>query len=133
MRHLRTMMMTVILGLALVPAVCVALAEVAQTEINYLLEYVNSSGCEFYRNGTWYDAGSAQIHLRYKYNMLVVRNIIDTVEDFIDNAATKSSMSGQAYEVRCNGGNAEKVSQWLRDALLRYRTDGEPSHHDTTP
>ena len=26
-----------------------------QEEVNFLLAYVEQSGCEFYRNGTWHD------------------------------------------------------------------------------
>ena len=47
MRHRRTTIMAVILGLALLPVVCVALPEVEQTEINWM---VQSS-----RHTTWID------------------------------------------------------------------------------
>jgi hypothetical protein len=96
----------------------------AQTEINYLLGFVESSGCEFYRNGSWYDSKSAQAHLRYKYEMLAAADRITTAEDFIEKAATKSSLSGRPYQVRCGGGEAVTSNQWLRDVLTRYRTFG---------
>src|SRR5664279_5740197 len=68
-----------------------------QREVNFLLSYIGSSGCEFYRNGTWSDSKTAQTHLRDKYNYLVARNQINTTEDFIERAATESSLSGQSY------------------------------------
>jgi 2,4-dienoyl-CoA reductase-like NADH-dependent reductase (Old Yellow Enzyme family) len=94
---------------------------IAQTEINYLLGFIEQSGCTFYRNGSWYDARQAQAHLRSKYDALAAMGRIVTAEDFIAQAATKSSLSGEAYAIRCNSGPAVTTDQWLRDALARYR------------
>jgi len=92
-----------------------------QREVNFLLSYIGRSGCEFYRNGTWSDSKTAQTHLRDKYNYLVAGNQINTTEDFIEKAATKSSLSGQSYKVRCNGSSTVSSKQWLRDELTRIR------------
>jgi uncharacterized protein DUF5329 len=97
---------------------------IAQTEINHLLEFVGSSGCEFYRNGSWYDSKQAQAHLLSKYQWLAARDQINTAEDFIEKAATRSSLSGQPYEVRCGGSEALTSNRWLHDELTRYRTPG---------
>ena len=93
-----------------------------QIEVNYLLGYMEGSGCEFLRNGTWHNSQAAQTHLRDKYKYLVARNVINTTEQFIDEAATQSSLSGQPYAVRCNGGANVTSRQWLRDRLARFRT-----------
>jgi len=69
----------------------------AETEINHLLGLMENSGCEFFRNGTWYDAQRAAAHLRSKYTALAVNAQIETAEDFIDKAASRSSTSGQDY------------------------------------
>jgi Family of unknown function (DUF5329) len=92
-----------------------------QREVNLLLSYIGGSGCEFYRNGTWSDSKKAQTHLRDKYNYLVAGNQINTTEDFIERAATESSLSGQPYKVRCNGSAPVSSKQWLRDELTRIR------------
>ena len=92
-----------------------------QREVNFLLSYIGRPGCEFYRNGTWSDSKTAQTHLRDKYNYLVAGNQINTTEDFIEKAATKSSFSGQSYKVRCNGSATVSSKQWLRDELTRIR------------
>lgn len=110
-----------VLGLLSVPAARAEPPINVQIEVNFLLGYVEGSGCAFYRNGTWHDARTAQAHLRDKYKYLVARNLVTTTEDFIDRAATGSSLSGQAYAVQCNGGAVVKSSQWLRDELARYR------------
>jgi hypothetical protein len=111
-----------LLGLALLTVASAAPPAIAQTEINYLLGFVGSSGCEIYRNGSWYDSKRAQAHLRFKYEKLAAQDRIHTAEEFIETAATKSSSSGQPYQVRCRGSEAVTSSQWLRDVLARYRT-----------
>ena len=93
-----------------------------QTEVNFLLGFVEGSGCEFYRNGTWHDSKAAQSHLRDKYKYLVASNLVNTAEEFIERAATESSFSGKPYEVRCNGGATMTSNQWLRKELTRIRT-----------
>lgn len=95
---------------------------VVQAEVNSLLAQIDKSGCQFYRNGIWYGPEKAQAHLRDKYDYLVQRNLIDTTEQFIERAATKSSFSGKQYLVKCNDGVAVKSSLWLRDELARLRS-----------
>ncbi|MDD5389620.1 MAG: DUF5329 domain-containing protein [Gallionellaceae bacterium] len=94
-----------------------------QAEVNFLLGYVEGSGCAFYRNGTWHDSKEAQAHLRDKYQWLAARNLINTAEDFIERAATESSFTGLDYKVKCNGGTTITSNQWLRDELLFMRTN----------
>ena len=117
-----TMGSVLMLGLLMASVVRAEPPANVQMEVNFLLSYVEASGCEFYRNGTWHDSKSAQAHLRDKYQYLVARNLINTAEDFIVRAATESSFSGQQYEVRCNGGAPVTSNQWLRDELSRFRT-----------
>ncbi len=113
-----------ILGLAFLPVARATPPATAQTEINYLLGFVATSGCEFLRNGAWHDSKRAQAHLRYKYEWLAARDQISTAEDFIDKAATKSSLSGRPYAVRCNGAAPVTSNRWLREVLARYRIYG---------
>ena len=105
----------------LVGAVRSAPPSAVTTEVDYLLKQVESSGCEFYRNGTWYDAAHAIAHLRMKFDYLVARNMIATTEDFIDKAASKSSLSGKPYRVKCSDGLEIESGQWLHAVLERYR------------
>lgn len=94
---------------------------VAEVEINHLLGLIEQSGCEFFRNGTWYDAPRAQAHLRAKYDALAANNQIKTAEDFIEKAASTSSISGRPYQIRCGGTAAVRTSQWFSAALAHYR------------
>lgn len=109
------------LGLALAPVVRAEPPAIVQQEVNYLLRYIGDSGCEFKRNDNWYNAKSAEVHIRGKYNFLVTLGMIDTTQDFIDKAATKSSLSDQPYEIRCGRGASVPSSIWLRNELARYR------------
>jgi hypothetical protein len=114
----------VMAALALLPTARATPPVTAQTEITYLLVTVGGSGCEFYRNGSWYDSKRAQSHLQLKYDYLAARDLIRTAEDFIEKAATKSSLSGQPYAIRCTGTAAVQSDRWLRDLLARYRAIG---------
>jgi len=111
-----------VVGLAFLPPVLAQPVKAAQTEINYLLDFVEISGCEFYRNGSWYDSVRAQEHLRKKYDYLSAQDRIVTAEDFIAKAASESSLSGMPYEIRCGGGcTSMATSEWLLAVLARYR------------
>jgi hypothetical protein len=95
-------------------------------EISYLLTSMGASGCEFYRNGSWHDAQTAQAHLQGKYATLVSMDRIKTAEDFIDQAATRSSLTGKAYAVRCGQDAPVSSSSWLYGLLSRYREAAKP-------
>jgi Family of unknown function (DUF5329) len=95
---------------------------IAVDEINYLLGFVERSGCRFYRNGSWYDAHQARSHLSSKYHYLAARDRIKTAEDFVEQAATRSSMSGEEYQIQCDAGPAQPSNRWLHSALLGYRS-----------
>ncbi|MFA5083101.1 MAG: DUF5329 domain-containing protein [Hydrogenophilaceae bacterium] len=112
------------LGLLWLPVAGAEPPASVQAEVNLLLGFVAGSGCAFYRNGTWHDSKEAQTHLREKYQWLAARNLINSTEDFIERAATKSSFTGLAYRVKCNVGPTITSNQWLRDELTFLRTDG---------
>ena len=106
--------------LAAVPAQA-ELAAGVRAEIDHLVAFVGASGCEFYRNGSWYEGRKGQSHISEKLAYLLNRDMIQATTDFIDKAATQSSMSGQAYKVRCNGGAEIASAKWLNDELTRFR------------
>ena len=121
MRIVKLPLLALIAALNILPAAYAAPPATAAIEISYLLGLIEQSGCEFFRNGTWYDAQRAQAHLRAKYDMLTATDQIKSAEDFIEKAASNSSMSGQPYQIRCGGGAAMTTRQWFSAALARYR------------
>lgn len=92
----------------------------AQQEITQLLDFVEHSGCQFIRNGSGYPAAEARAHLQKKLDYLENKDMVSSAEDFIERAATKSSMSGQRYQVDCPAGKQD-ASAWLNDELKRLR------------
>lgn len=110
-----------LLGLLAMMLVRAAPAMSMPMEVNFLLSYVEGSGCSFQRNRSWYTAQEAQVHLRDKFNYLTARNMLETTEQFIERAATESSLTGRAYMVRCGSGPILTSKQWLSDELLLLR------------
>ena len=93
----------------------------AKAEIGRLLAALGSSKCEFYRNGSWHNAVDAQAHLTKKYEYLLDKGKITTTEQFIADGGSKSSMSGERYQVRCPDRPAEPSATWLTNELARLR------------
>ena len=89
-----------------------------EAEIQHLLNYVENSQCLFIRNGSTHKSADAKAHIMKKYNYYKSR--IDNAEEFIEYSATKSTMSGKKYKVRCDG-KEYLTAQWLNDELNNYR------------
>jgi hypothetical protein len=112
----------VLASLLLAPLVVAADTD-ADTEVNYLLAFVASSGCEFYRNDNRHDSESAADHLRLKYSR--GKRYVDSAEHFIDRLASESSWTGKPYTVNCDGVE-EPTADWLHRALDEYRAGRAP-------
>lgn len=93
-----------------------------RAEIDHLMNYMEKSGCRFYRNGAWYtDPKAVREHVTTKYHYFLGKGRINSTEDFIKWSATKSEMSGKPYLVKCGDGPEEPLGQWLTDELNRFR------------
>lgn len=97
------------------PADC---GEGMRQEIDHLLQYIENSGCLFIRNGRENIASEARVHVQKKYEHF--RNRVKTTEDFINDAATKSIISGTPYIVRCDG-RETRAADWLHKELEKLR------------
>ena len=93
----------------------------ARGEIAGLMQALSTSGCQFQRNGSWHDAQEARTHLQRKYDYLLKKGKADTAEQFIQRAATRSSVSGSAYRVKCTGVEEDSAS-WFARQLQRIRS-----------
>ena len=91
------------------------------TEIKLLFTALETSRCEFSRNGTWYDAQKASQHLQQKYDYLLKKNLVTTTESFIERAASQSSVSGKPYQVKCAGEEAVASKAWFTHKLAALR------------
>lgn len=87
-------------------------------EIQYLLDAVGRSGCDFTRNGTRHTAAEARAHLAMKYERAGSR--VRSPEAFIDRLASESSWTGRPYLITCDG-RSTTSREWLTEQLQRFR------------
>ena len=93
----------------------------ARAEVDALLTRLQTSGCEFNRNGSWYAGAEARAHLQKKLDYLEGKGLVSTAEQFIERGAATSSMSGKPYLVRCAGRATVESAVWLKAALVQVR------------
>ena len=94
-------------------------AATTPSEIEHLLQYLSESGCEYVRNGSVHSGQEAVAHIRKKYRYYA--DDIDSTERFIELSASKSTLSGKSYSIRCPGQPEQSSNAWLNAELARYR------------
>lgn len=102
-------------------ASAVPTAAPVRAEIDALLGKLQSSGCQFNRNGSWYSGAEAKSHLLRKLEYFEDKGTVKNTEQFIELAASKSSSSGKAYQVKCGSEGAVDSKQWLTNELAALR------------
>jgi hypothetical protein len=108
----------IILMTFMVPCILVANPDNTDQEIQHLLAYIAEAKCRFIRNGKEYGPEAARKHIQKKYEY--ARKRIKTAEDFIQGVASKSSMSGKPYKIRCKD-QTRLCADWLGAELKRFR------------
>jgi len=103
-------------------AAAAPLAPAAKAEIDGLMSRLEASACEFSRNGSWHTAAEAKSHLLRKLKYLADRGMVHSTEQFIELAASRSSMTGQPYLVRCGNAAALPSGAWLLSQLQAMRS-----------
>ncbi|MDA0782046.1 MAG: DUF5329 domain-containing protein [Rickettsiales bacterium] len=84
-------------------------------KIHYLLDKIEESGTIFERNGSEYSSKEAREHLELKLQRGA--KYAKTAEDFINNLASKSSVSGKSYKMKFSDGTEVKSGDWLYEQL----------------
>ncbi|MFG3449570.1 YfeK family protein [Stenotrophomonas sp. NPDC047960] len=102
-------------------SVTAAPSEAARREIAALIGALDGSSCRFQRNGSWHDAAEARAHLQRKYDYLLKKDKVDTAEQFIERAASQSSMSGRPYRIACPGQPEQTAAAWFGARLQALR------------
>ena len=74
----------------------------------------------FVRNGKEHSAPDAAKHMRDKWH--AARKHIKTAEDFIEKAASRSSVSGKPYLIRFKDGREVESGTFLREELKKLIT-----------
>ena len=103
-------------------AAAAPLPPAAKAEIDGLLSRLESSGCAFSRNGNWYPGTEAKSHLLRKRKYLEDKGMVQSTEQFIELAASASSMTGQPYLVRCGNGIPIQSGTWLLSQVRAMRS-----------
>ena len=93
----------------------------AEREITALIDGLRDSPCRFQRNGRWHDGARAAAHLRRKFDYVRDRGGVDSAEAFIELAASRSSLTGRPYRVRCGDADAMDSGDWFRARLGMLR------------
>lgn len=97
------------------------LSNAARSEIESLMSRLEGSACRFKRNGTWHTSAQARAHLERKLDYLQRKGAVASAEQFIERAATRSSLSGQAYLVQCGTQTPQPGGEWLLGQLRQLR------------
>ena len=92
-----------------------------KNELTKILARLENSGCQFKRNQSWYTGVEAKSHLQRKFDYVENKTSAKTAEEFIDLAASKSSITGDPYQVKCAGQNSVPSSVWLLKQLDEIR------------
>ncbi len=114
--------MVPLLGLFASALSAAPLALAVRAEIDALLSALETSGCEFNRNGAWHTAKDARTHLLRKLQYLEGKNAVQNTEQFIALAASTSSSSGKPYQVRCGKEAPLESGKWLTAQLTALRS-----------
>lgn len=108
-----------VFSLLVLPAIVFAREAKEQARIDFLLRTVETSeGLTFIRNGKAHDAQDAASHLRRKLDYVGER--IQTAEQFIEHAATESSMTGRNYKIRLRDGTTVDAGDYLTKQLREF-------------
>lgn len=95
-----------------------------QTRIEKLIRFVETQkDMKFIRNGTEYSCADAGRFLRGKLDAM--GRGVTTAREFIERIATKSSISGQPYQVKFGDGKTMLAAQFLGEELKRI--EGQPA------
>ena len=97
-----------------------------RVEIDALLARLQASGCDFNRNGSWYNGPDARAHLARKLEYVEGKTTIRSTEQFIELGASASSTSGKPYLVKCGNAAPEPSAQWLSRELGALRGNKAP-------
>lgn len=95
-----------------------------RAEVEHLLAFIETSGCDMERNGKRHPPDEARAHVARKYAHYKGR--ITRTEQFIELAATGSTMTGKPYMAVCPEEAPVPTANWLLEELRRLREEAAP-------
>ncbi len=110
----------VMASLLLLTAMDSGLPAADRAKIEHLIGVVEHlSDAHFVRNGKAYGSSTAAKFLRGKWKDREAT--VHSVDDFIDNVATRSSTTGQLYLIRFNDGREVPTATFFRAELAKLK------------
>lgn len=92
-----------------------------RAEIDGLIRELRQGQCRLQRNGSWHNVDEAEKLLKHKLQAIEDKGTLRSTEEFIEQAATRSSTTGQPYQVQCGKEALQPSGTWLTTALHRVR------------
>ncbi|MEZ9196832.1 DUF5329 family protein [Shewanella sp. 10N.286.54.B9] len=92
-----------------------------QEEIDHLIAFIGATSCQYERNGALHSGLEAVEHIKNKAEYHAEK--IESAEDFIAYAATKSMFSGRHYKIHCQGDAPIESHLWLKAELDSFRVN----------
>jgi hypothetical protein len=108
------------------------LLEDEKEKIEYLLNRIRNSGCQFFRNEEIVSGGTAVNFLRWKRMRPQFRNFLKSARDFVEKITNRSEMSGQYYEVIFPDGRRFHMIDVMRKELDFLENQGNPETESLT-
>ncbi|MFP6808099.1 MAG: DUF5329 family protein [Pseudomonadales bacterium] len=105
-------LLIMIITLLSFPAAAVEQSDDLDRGISRLIHSVEQSDCQFIRNGKAYSPRESANHITRKYQHY--KNKINSIERFIELAASKSVISGRPYQIVCVESDPISASSWMR-------------------
>ncbi|BEP63439.1 hypothetical protein GmRootV213_39930 [Variovorax sp. V213] len=121
-RFLRTALFALFLGAAAALAQATPSASEQMLIDTLILRVSNMKTMTFMRNGDEHNAADAAKHMKAKFEHF--KDEIVTAEDFIDRCASRSEMTGKAYQVKMPGGAVRDANEFLNAELRTLRKAG---------
>lgn len=93
-----------------------------EARINFLIDEIGQLQGVFIRNGKEYSPAEAAAHIKMKMEHAMQSWFAPdknkwTAEMFIEKIASKSSISGQPYQIKFKTGKTVEAGKWLRERL----------------
>jgi len=121
LRFLRTALFALLLGAAAALAQATPSASEQKLIDTLILRVSNMKTMTFMRNGDEHNAADAAKHMKAKFDHF--KDEIVTAEDFIDRCASRSEMTGKAYQVKMPNGAVRDANEFLNAELRTLRKD----------
>ncbi len=106
---MKNLLFLILLAVLVTPGVTYAAGSLA-SDIDRLIDAVETSGCTFIRNGKEHTSEESVKHISRKYAHF--EDDIDSIESFVALTATKSLMSGEPYQVQCEN-TVTSSAEWM--------------------